>query len=76
MMVMMKFVGTVHVQRDKLKMEALRLASERANPKKYGSKIDVTSDNEKIEITMNLSGLSNDDLIKRAEALKEIKDSE
>jgi hypothetical protein len=36
------FVGANHIQRDKLKIEALRLASLRANPKKYGDKLDVT----------------------------------
>ena len=35
------FVGSNHIQRDKVKIEALRIASERANPKKYGTKIDL-----------------------------------
>jgi hypothetical protein len=35
------FVGVNHIQRDKIKIEALRLASARANPKKYGDKIEI-----------------------------------
>lgn len=46
------FVGANHIQRDKLKMEALRIASERANPNKYGSKLDLTTKGEKIEMPL------------------------
>lgn len=35
------FVGANHIQRDRLKIQALETASKRANPKKYGDKVDV-----------------------------------
>lgn len=43
------FVGANHIQRDRLKIQALETASKRANPKKYGDKVDVTTDGDKIE---------------------------
>ena len=42
------FTGANHVQRDKLKVESLKWTAAKLKPKKYGEKIDVTSDGEKI----------------------------
>lgn len=37
------------VQRSRLRVDARKWALSKMNPKKYGDKIDVTSDNEKLE---------------------------
>jgi hypothetical protein len=42
------FTGANHVQRDKLKVESLKWTAAKLKPKKYGDKIDVTSDGEKL----------------------------
>ncbi len=46
------FVGANHIQRDKLKIHALEMASKRANPSKYGDRVDLTTKGEKIEIPL------------------------
>jgi hypothetical protein len=42
------FTGANHVQRDKLKVESLKWTAAKLKPKKYGDKIDLTSDGEKL----------------------------
>ena len=43
------FVGTNHINRDRLKIDALKWAASKSAPKKYGDKVDVTSDGEKVQ---------------------------
>lgn len=43
------FVGANHIQRDRLKIDALKWAASKSAPKKYGEKVDVTSDGEKLQ---------------------------
>jgi hypothetical protein len=43
------FTGGNHVQRDKLKVESLKWTAAKLKPKKYGEKIDVTSDGNELE---------------------------
>lgn len=54
------FTGGNVVQRDRLRIDALKWMVGKMNPKKYGDKIDVTSGNEPIKSTIiNLgNGLS------------------
>jgi hypothetical protein len=42
------FTGINHVHRDKLKIEARKWLMGKLKPKKYGEKLDVTTDGEKI----------------------------
>ena len=43
------FVGTNHINRHRLKIDALKWAASKSAPKKYGDKVDVTSDGEKVQ---------------------------
>lgn len=45
------FTGANVVQRDKLRIEARKWLSGKLKPKKYGDKLDLTSDGEKIQQT-------------------------
>lgn len=40
------------VQRDKLKIDARKWALSKMNPKKYGDKLDITSDNTRLNIPL------------------------
>lgn len=60
--------GDMFKQRQ-LKIDARKWVVSKLQPKKYGDKIDVTSDNEPIN---QLPLMGTDELIKRAEALKTI----
>ncbi len=57
------FVGTNHIQRDRLKVDTLKFIASKLKPKKFGDKIDLTSNNEKIQaIVVNLgSGINPDE---------------
>jgi hypothetical protein len=58
------FVGVNHIQRDRLKVDTLKFIAAKLKPKKYGDKIDVTSDGKEIKTTtiINLgSGVKPDD---------------
>lgn len=57
------FTGANVIQRDKLKIETRKWLMAKLHPKKYGDKIDITSDHEKIQPVMNLSNLSFDELL-------------
>lgn len=46
------FVGGNHIQRDRLKMDALKFIAAKLKPRKYGDKIDMTSGGEKIEMPL------------------------
>lgn len=50
------FVGSNHIQRDKLKVETRKWIAAKLKPKKYGDKIDMTSGGEKLP-PINLSAL-------------------
>ena len=43
------FVGVNHIQRDRLKIDTLKFILGKLRARKWGDKIDVTSDGEKIE---------------------------
>lgn len=43
------FVGTNHIQRDRLKVDSLKFIAAKLKPRKYGDKLDLTSDGEKIQ---------------------------
>ena len=43
------FVGTNHIQRDRLKVDTLKFIASKLKPKLYGDKLDVTSDGDKIK---------------------------
>lgn len=58
------------IQRSKLRFEARQWLVGKLNPKKYGNKIDVTTDGEKIQ--SNLASLSNEDLMQRLELINKI----
>jgi hypothetical protein len=45
------FVGVNHIQRDRLKVDTLKFIAAKLKPKKYGDKIDVTSDGKEIKTT-------------------------
>lgn len=45
------FTGANVVQRDKLRIEARKWVASKLKPKKYGDKLDLTTDGEKIEHT-------------------------
>lgn len=49
-----------HVQRSKLRIDARKWALSKMMPKKYGDKIDVTSDNEKIQAQVTIFQIPND----------------
>lgn len=60
------FVGTNHITRDRLKADSLKYIASKLRPKKYGDKIDVTSDGKEIKTTtiINLgSGIKPDEAI-------------
>jgi hypothetical protein len=42
-------VGTNHIQRDRLKVDTLKFVLGKLRARKWGDKIDVTTDGEKIE---------------------------
>ena len=42
------FVGINHIHRDKLKIDSLKFIAAKLKPKKYGEKIDITSDDKPI----------------------------
>jgi hypothetical protein len=48
------FVGINHIQRDKLKVETRKWIAAKLKPKKYGDKIDVTSDGEKLPTAIQI----------------------
>jgi len=52
------FVGANHIQRDRLKMDALKITSARLNPKKYSDKIDVTSKGNELKSTTVITGMN------------------
>ena len=52
------FVGANHIQRDRLKIDALKWSASKLAPKKYGDKLDVTSKGEAIK-PVDLSSLVN-----------------
>ena len=55
--------SNIAVSRDRLKVDTRKWALSKMNPKKYGDKIDVTSDNEKIEgVKLDLSKLTDEQL--------------
>lgn len=54
------FTGANVVQRDKLRIDARKWVLSKMNPKKYGEKIDLTSDNKPIQ--QNISILNIDPL--------------
>jgi hypothetical protein len=43
------FVGTNHIQRDRLKVDTLKFIASKLKPRKYGDKIDVTTDGKEIK---------------------------
>ena len=51
------FIGVNHIQRDRLKMDALKITSARLNPKKYSDKIDVTSKGNELKATTVITGM-------------------
>jgi hypothetical protein len=50
------FVGTNHIQRDRLKVDTLKFIASKLKPKLYGDKLDVTSDGDKIK-SVDITGL-------------------
>lgn len=49
-----KILDQEHVQRSKLRIDARKFIAAKLKPKKYGDKIDVTSDGEKLQQTFTL----------------------
>lgn len=50
------FVGVNHIQRDRLKIDSLKWVASKLKPKKFGDKIDVTSDGNELK-TQVITGM-------------------
>jgi hypothetical protein len=63
-------VNTEHIQRSKLRIETRKWNLSKMNPKKYGDKIDVTTNNESLNV--GVAQLSTEELIARSQAINKI----
>jgi len=63
------FYGQVHVQRDKLKFDALRWQASKLNPRKFGEKVDLTTNGKDLPPAqvVDLSKFDTETLKKAAE---------
>tara|TARA_R110000868_G_scaffold309986_2_gene571224 strand:+ start:5523 stop:5981 length:459 start_codon:yes stop_codon:yes gene_type:complete len=60
------FTGVNHINRDRLKVDTMKFIASKLKPKKYGDKLDLTSDGEKLPTAIPIvlgNGKSYDDLI-------------
>jgi len=60
------YVGANHIQRDRLKVDTMKFIASKLKPKKYGDKLDLTTDGDKIPTAIPIvlgNGKSYDDLI-------------
>ena len=59
------FIGVNHIQRDRLKVDTLKFVLGKLRARKWGDKLDVTSDGKKLEsvnVTVVMPGQNPDDI--------------